>query len=63
MAFFVRQGNDHWPINKPTVVVVLFVGLFLLICIMAFGFYILKIQRYVNPLLLRNTVIQDGVKA
>jgi hypothetical protein len=44
LALWIRQGNDQWPINKPTVVAVLFVGLFLLICIMAFGFYILKIQ-------------------
>ncbi|XP_021913614.1 BMP and activin membrane-bound inhibitor homolog isoform X2 [Zootermopsis nevadensis] len=39
-----RQGRDHWPISKPTVLAVLFVGLFLLISILAFGFYILKTQ-------------------
>jgi hypothetical protein len=49
LAFWVRQGNDRWPISKPTVLVVLFAGLFLLVSIMAFGFYILKIQRFVSP--------------
>lgn len=44
LAFWVRQGNDRWPISKPTVLVILFAGLFLLVSIMAFGFYILKIQ-------------------
>lgn len=46
-----RQGRDHWPISKPTVLAVLFVGLFLLISILAFGFYILKTQRFVSSLL------------
>lgn len=40
-----RHTNDHWPVSKPIVLAVLFVGLFLLISIMAFGFYILKTQR------------------
>jgi hypothetical protein len=49
LGFWVRQGSDRWPISKPTVLVVLFAGLFLLVSIMAFGFYILKVQRFVGP--------------
>ncbi|XP_069685874.1 uncharacterized protein [Periplaneta americana] len=37
-------AGNAWPVSKPAVLAVLCVGLFLLIGIMAFGFYILKVQ-------------------